>query len=184
MPSATPINTLLLCQLATATSQLLESLLPDADLPQALPPGAVLAIEQARAAVLAAEGAQAPPATCQASPPSDLDARSQLREVRAGLGVLLPWLTAQSAPGSRWPRLCAETLLALPVVAHGLPSAPRAPASARFAAADIQSLRPDWDDATAQAWLARHGKTIESRMVEVGWDVIEALLASEPAATA
>ena len=41
---------------------------------------------------------------------------------------------------------------------------------------DIQVLRPEMTDEQAAEWLAFNQKHIRERLVELGWDVIEALL--------
>lgn len=44
---------------------------------------------------------------------------------------------------------------------------------------DIQSLDPDITDEDAVAFLERNSRRIADRLVEHGWDIIEALLDSE-----
>lgn len=114
------------------------------------------------------------------APPAEPDLPTQLARLRTGLTELRAWAEGQGG-SDPWCHDCLEAMLALPVVATGLPQAPRPQVAARFTVADVQALRPDWDDATIEAWLVRHGKTIESRLVELGGEVIEQLLASEPA---
>lgn len=124
-------------------------------------------------------------------PPADPDVPTQLARVRTGLTELLAWAEGQggsvrgSAEGKGashpWCHDVIEAMLALPAVAAGRPVTELPQAAARFTLADIQALRPDWDEAEASAWLARHGKTIESRLVELGNEVVEQLLAGEPA---
>ena len=41
---------------------------------------------------------------------------------------------------------------------------------------DIQALRPEMTDEQAAEWLEFNQKHIQDRLVELGWDVIEALL--------
>ena len=41
---------------------------------------------------------------------------------------------------------------------------------------DIQALRPEMTDEQAAEWLEFNQKHIQNRLVELGWDVIEALL--------
>lgn len=41
---------------------------------------------------------------------------------------------------------------------------------------DIQTIRPDWTDEQAEEWLSCNAKHIQSRMIEVGWEVIETLI--------
>jgi hypothetical protein len=43
---------------------------------------------------------------------------------------------------------------------------------------DIQSLRPEWSDEQCEEWLSDNQKHIQSRLVELGWEVIEILLDS------
>jgi hypothetical protein len=44
---------------------------------------------------------------------------------------------------------------------------------------DIESLRPGWDFKKCEEWLAANERYIADRLVELGWDVIEALLPPE-----
>lgn len=113
-------------------------------------------------------------------PPAEPDLPTQLARVRTGLTELRVWADGQGAANS-WCHDCIEAMLALPAVASGRPTTGLPQAAARFTVADVQALRPDWDEAQASSWLDRHGKTIESRLVELGGEVIEQLLASEPA---
>ena len=41
---------------------------------------------------------------------------------------------------------------------------------------DIQSLRPNWSTAKCSDWLSDNANGIVDRSVELGWEVIEALL--------
>lgn len=43
-------------------------------------------------------------------------------------------------------------------------------------AGDVQSLRPEWSEDQCKQWLAENEGTIQDRMVEIGWEVIEDLL--------
>jgi hypothetical protein len=46
---------------------------------------------------------------------------------------------------------------------------------------DVATLRPDWSAEKCAEWLADHVGHIENRSVELGWTVIETLVAdSEP----
>lgn len=45
-----------------------------------------------------------------------------------------------------------------------------------WSAEDVQSLRPRWSIQKCQEWLGNNGKYIIDREIELGWDVIEALL--------
>jgi hypothetical protein len=44
-------------------------------------------------------------------------------------------------------------------------------------AEDVQTLRPDLTDAQAEAFLARNERHLRDRLVELGWDVMDTLLA-------
>ena len=44
---------------------------------------------------------------------------------------------------------------------------------------DIKSLRPKWSTAQAMDFLVRNEKWIADRLVELGWEVIETLIAQE-----
>jgi hypothetical protein len=41
---------------------------------------------------------------------------------------------------------------------------------------DIKGLREDWSSKTCADWLAKNEKYIQARLIELGWEVIEALL--------
>jgi len=41
---------------------------------------------------------------------------------------------------------------------------------------DILTLRPDWSEDQAEEWIIKNQKHIQSRLVELGWEVIEALM--------
>jgi hypothetical protein len=41
---------------------------------------------------------------------------------------------------------------------------------------DIKSLRPEWSLEQAEEWLESNERHIQTRLVELGWDVIESLL--------
>lgn len=41
---------------------------------------------------------------------------------------------------------------------------------------DVQSLRPSMTDEQAAEWLENNGKYVSERLVELGWEVLEALL--------
>jgi hypothetical protein len=41
---------------------------------------------------------------------------------------------------------------------------------------DIQTLRPDWTTEQCSEWLADNERYIQSRLIELGWEVIETLL--------
>jgi len=43
-------------------------------------------------------------------------------------------------------------------------------------AGDVQTLRPDWTDEQCQAWLDENWRRMKDRCVELGWEVMEALL--------
>lgn len=44
---------------------------------------------------------------------------------------------------------------------------------------DLQTLRPDWDLEKCADWLAENERYIQPQIVELGWDVLAALLGSE-----
>lgn len=46
-----------------------------------------------------------------------------------------------------------------------------------WTANDIQTLKEDWSDTECEEWLQNNQKHIQSRLVELGWQVIEDLLA-------
>lgn len=46
-------------------------------------------------------------------------------------------------------------------------------------AGDIQALRPNWTDEKAEKWLESNQRHLQDRLVELGWEVIEDLLADE-----
>lgn len=46
-------------------------------------------------------------------------------------------------------------------------------------AADVQTLRPGWNFKKSEDWLRQNEKYIRDRLIELGWDVIEALLPPE-----
>lgn len=54
-------------------------------------------------------------------------------------------------------------------------------AQVTWCAEDIQTIRPDWTDEQAEDWLASNEKYIQSRMIEVGWEVIETLIGEDEA---
>lgn len=54
-------------------------------------------------------------------------------------------------------------------------------AKVTWCAEDIQTIRPDWTDEQAEDWLAANAKHIQSRMIEVGWEVIETLIGEDEA---
>jgi hypothetical protein len=41
---------------------------------------------------------------------------------------------------------------------------------------DILTLRPDWSEDQAEEWIIKNQKHIQSRLVELGWEVIETLM--------
>jgi hypothetical protein len=41
---------------------------------------------------------------------------------------------------------------------------------------DILTLRSDWTEDQAEEWLIKNQKYIQSRLVELGWEVIETLM--------
>lgn len=49
-------------------------------------------------------------------------------------------------------------------------------AMTRWAAEDVQSLRPEWTLDQCEDWLYTNEHRIQNRLVELGWDVIECLL--------
>jgi hypothetical protein len=176
-----PVHDVLLHQLNVALATILTNLQSSADNPAGEPLVPESALRQAHAALEACQGYSRPPVHDPARPRPPRDLQHQLHELRAGLGALMPWVADKVGPGEMWPRLFLEAVFDLPLVANGPGLAEREPASVRFTATDVQTLRPDWDDATAKAWLARKAKTIEERMTETGWQVIEHLLDAEPA---
>ena len=46
----------------------------------------------------------------------------------------------------------------------------------RWTAEDILALRPDWTLAEREQWIEDNWKHIRDRSIELGWEVIEALL--------
>jgi hypothetical protein len=54
-------------------------------------------------------------------------------------------------------------------------------AQVTWCAEDIQTIRPEWTDEQAEEWLASNEKYIQSRMIEVGWEVIETLIGEDEA---
>lgn len=50
-------------------------------------------------------------------------------------------------------------------------------AKVEWTAEDVQTLRPDWTDDQCEEWLMANQKYIQDRLVELGWEVIESLLA-------
>lgn len=45
-----------------------------------------------------------------------------------------------------------------------------------WTAADVQTLRPNWGLEQCEEWLADNEHHIQSRLTEVGWECIQALL--------
>ncbi len=41
---------------------------------------------------------------------------------------------------------------------------------------DVATLRPTWSREQCEEWLDENEKYIQSRLIELGWDVIETLL--------
>jgi len=50
-------------------------------------------------------------------------------------------------------------------------------AKVEWTAEDVQTLRPDWTEEYCEEWLMSNQKYIQDRLVELGWEVIESLLA-------
>lgn len=48
--------------------------------------------------------------------------------------------------------------------------------SVTWSAEDVQSLREDWSIGQCAEWLEQHYKSLQDRMVESGWEIIESLL--------
>ena len=46
-------------------------------------------------------------------------------------------------------------------------------------AADVQTLMPGWDFKQCEDWLWKNEKYVRDRLIELGWDVLEALLPSK-----
>jgi hypothetical protein len=51
--------------------------------------------------------------------------------------------------------------------------------SIKWTVGDIQSLRPNWTKEECANWLQMNWKHIQDRSIELGWEVIEALLPEE-----
>jgi hypothetical protein len=49
-------------------------------------------------------------------------------------------------------------------------------AAVRWTPGDVQALRPNWNIEMCERWLTENQKYIQDRLVELGWDVISALL--------
>jgi hypothetical protein len=46
----------------------------------------------------------------------------------------------------------------------------------RWTPSDVQSLRPGMTDDEAAEWLADNERYVQDRLIEIGWEVLEALL--------
>jgi len=44
---------------------------------------------------------------------------------------------------------------------------------------DILCLQPEWTEKQAKGWLERNEKYIAERLVELGWEVLETLIAMD-----
>lgn len=49
-------------------------------------------------------------------------------------------------------------------------------AAVRWTVDDILTVRPEWSNEKAQQWLEDNQKYIQSRLIELGWEVIETLI--------
>jgi hypothetical protein len=49
-------------------------------------------------------------------------------------------------------------------------------ATVTWTADDVQTLRPEWSTEKCEEWLEMNQRYIQDRLVELGWEVIEALL--------
>lgn len=52
-------------------------------------------------------------------------------------------------------------------------------ATVRWTAEDVLNLRTNWTEEQAEDWLSNNEKYIQSRLIELGWEVIETLLPDE-----
>ena len=50
-------------------------------------------------------------------------------------------------------------------------------AKVEWTAEDVQTLRPEWTEEYCEEWLMANQKYIQDRLVELGWEVMESLLA-------
>jgi hypothetical protein len=58
---------------------------------------------------------------------------------------------------------------------------PKEPTFAEVAwtAEDLQTLRPNWSDEQCEEWLDRNEDYIQTRLIELGWEVMESLLSGD-----
>lgn len=49
----------------------------------------------------------------------------------------------------------------------------------KWSAEDVQQLRKDWSLDKCQDFLDRNGRQLNDRLIEVGWEVLEALINCE-----
>lgn len=49
-------------------------------------------------------------------------------------------------------------------------------AEVKWSIGDVQTLKPNWDEARCHEFLADNGKYIQEIMVMAGWDAMETLL--------
>jgi hypothetical protein len=52
-------------------------------------------------------------------------------------------------------------------------------ATVRWTVEDVLTLRTTWTEEQAEEWLSSNEKYIESRLIELGWDVMESLMPDE-----
>jgi hypothetical protein len=45
-----------------------------------------------------------------------------------------------------------------------------------WTAADVQTIAPAWTIKECEEWLRREERHIQDRLIELGWDVLEALI--------
>lgn len=52
-------------------------------------------------------------------------------------------------------------------------------AAVTWHAEDVQTLKPDWSLEKCNEWLEDNERHISDRLIELGWEVIDALLITE-----
>jgi hypothetical protein len=52
-------------------------------------------------------------------------------------------------------------------------------ATVRWTVEDVLTLRTTWTEEQAEEWLSSNEKHIQSRLIELGWEVMESLMSDE-----
>lgn len=52
-------------------------------------------------------------------------------------------------------------------------------ATVAWTAEDLQTLRPNWSDKKCEDWLDSNEDYIQTRLIELGWEVMESLLSGD-----